>query len=79
MSVAERSNVIRVPKPEPGSFNKHRAVSKLLRAQMDHLLEALKKKLDAELRSIKTEGEASAYIKKITAILHPQGTKRPAK
>jgi hypothetical protein len=50
MNMAEPSNVIRVPKPGPGSFNKHRPVSKLLRAQMEHLLEALKNKLDAEFR-----------------------------
>jgi hypothetical protein len=73
--MATPMNVIRVPQPVAGSFNKNRPVSKLLQAQLRHLAEVLRKDMDDEIKAIKTEGEASAFIRKITAILHPQGAK----
>jgi len=69
--------VIKVPDPEPGSFNHKRPPGTLLRSQTLHLQEALrrhKKELDEVLaidpRDLKTEGEVSSYIHKVTAILH---------
>ena len=71
------SIVIKIPDPEPGSFNHKRPPGTLLRSQTLHLYEALlrhKKEIDEVLaidpRSLKTEGEVSSYIHKATAILH---------
>jgi hypothetical protein len=75
--MATPSNVIYVSEPEPGSYNKDRPAGKLLQAQALHLREALLhhlKDLAAVLavdpRSLKTEGDVSAYIRRATAILH---------
>ena len=67
-------NVIRVPKPQAGSFNKDRPVSSLLQAQMRHLAEVLKKDIEDELVAVKTEGQASEFVRKFTALLHPQAS-----
>jgi hypothetical protein len=72
------SNVINVPKPAPGSYDTKRPAGALLRAQTMHLREGLIRHL-AEVaaiiaedpRSLRTEGDVSAYVKKATAILHP--------
>ena len=67
-----------VPKPDKNSFDKHRPASDLLKSQVKHL-HALEKSLPHRLQTgrnvdeIKTESEASAYIKAITSRLHPQG------
>jgi len=76
------SNIVRVPKPAPRSFNPKRPVAKnsLLTNQIQHFRK-LEIEMPKELQtginfaSIKTEGEASEYIRKITAILHPQAAK----
>lgn len=80
------SNVVRVPKPSPGAFNKNRPAGKLLQAQTVHLREALIRHLEElagvlaiDLKSLTTEGEVGAYTKKVTAILHPHGAKHPGK
>ncbi len=80
------SIVIKVPDPEPGSFNHKRPPGTLLRSQTLHLHEALlrhKKEIDEVLaidpRSLKTEGEVSAYVQKATAILHTYAAKRSGK
>ena len=79
------SNVIQVPDPEPGAYNPNRAAGKLLVAQTLHLRAALLhqlKELAAVLavdpKSLKTEGEVSAYVQKATALLHTQAA-TPAK
>jgi hypothetical protein len=80
--MATPSNAIFVPQPEPGSYNKNRPAGKLLQSQTLHLREALIHHL-AELsavlaidpRSLKTEGDVSAYIHRATAILHTQAAK----
>ena len=76
------SNIVRVPKPAPGSFNPKRLVSKnsLLINQIEHFRKLEKEMPPArqtgiDFASIKTEGEASEYIRKMTAILHPQVAK----
>jgi hypothetical protein len=76
------SNIIRVPKPVRRSFNPKRLVAKnsLLTNQIQHFRK-LEKEMPQELQtgidfaSIKTEGEASEYIRKMTAILHPRAAK----
>jgi hypothetical protein len=71
------SNVIQVPDPAPGSYNKDRVAGKLLQSQVLHLREALIQHLGdvaavltVNPRSLKTEGEVSAYIHKATSLLH---------
>jgi len=62
-------NVISVPKVPEGSFDKTRPVSVLLRTQLAHMAEAVRVHLDEETKSIKTEGEAAAYMEKMGKIL----------
>ena len=76
------SIVIQVPEPEKGSFNHNRPAGKLLQSQTLHLREALLRHLKdiadvlaIDPKSLKTEGEVSAYIQKATAILHTQARK----
>jgi hypothetical protein len=87
------SRVISVPKTDPGAYNPKRPAGKLLLAQVAHLRDALSKHVDEKLAdskeateilafdiaSIKTEADVSNYTQKVTAILHPQGAKRPGK
>jgi len=72
--------VIKVPKPQEGSFNKNRSVSALLRNQILHMHEVERKFPPSRhsgvyINEIKTEGEAADYIQKVTARLHPKGAK----
>ena len=76
------SIVIKVPEPEKGSFNHNRPAGKLLQSQTLHLREALIRHLKniadvlaIDPKSLKTEGEVSTYIQKVTAILHTQARK----
>jgi hypothetical protein len=79
------SNVIKVPKPS-SVFDPHRPLHKnpLIAAQVRHFEEA-EMHLDAELRTgvdvnaLKTEGEASEYIRKVTRAIHRGGGRKPQK
>jgi hypothetical protein len=80
------ANVIQVPRPAPGSFNKNRPAGRLLMSQTQHIREALIKHLEevakvlaVDIRSLRTEGEVSDYVRQATAILHPQGVKHEVK
>jgi hypothetical protein len=84
--MARTSNIVFVPKPAPGSFNKHRPAGNLLLAQAAHLQKALIKHhadvealLAIDLREIRTEADASEYSSRVTAILHSHHVRRPAK
>jgi hypothetical protein len=84
--MARTLRIIRIPKPPLSAFNKNRLAGKLLQAQTAHLREALIKHLEEltallaiDLKSLETEGKVSAYIHKVTAILHPHGGKHPRK
>jgi len=81
--MAKPSNVIRIPKPSPRSFDMERALAKnsLLMNQVKHLLkleEALlpEKRTGTDPESITTEGRAAEYIRKMTDILHPRAGRR---
>jgi hypothetical protein len=77
--MATPSNAILVPKPSKTSYNPNRLLEKntLLLNQLKHFREA-EKKLPAEkqtgieISSLKTEAQAADYLRKVTAILHPQ-------
>jgi len=77
--MAKSRNVISVPRPPADAFNRHRPVSELLWTQVEHLAAIAKTRIDAERRAIRTEGDASAFIQKITAALHPEGKKKRAR
>lgn len=72
---------IKVPRAAAGSFHKHRPISDLLKKQIEHFRE-VEMRLRPETRtgidvnSIKTEEEAGLYLRKITAILHPQEARK---
>ena len=80
------TRIIHIPRPEKGSFNRHRTLAKntLLLNQVRHF-QMVEKTLPPEKQtgiapdSVKTEGEASEYIRKMTAILHPQVAKAGGK
>lgn len=76
--------VINVPKTDPSAYNPNRPAGKLLQAQTLHLREALIKHvhelttlLAIDVRTLKSEGDVSAYIHKATALLHTHAA-RPA-
>lgn len=73
-----------VPKTPSSAGNKHRPVSDLLKSQVQHFREIEKawpkdKQTGIDVAKLKTESDASSYIRKITAILHPQGAGKPSK
>jgi hypothetical protein len=68
-------NLIRVPKPPQSAMNPDRAVSGLLKAQIQHLHDAernlpLRYRTDIYINAIKTEGEAAEYIRQVTEAIH---------
>ncbi|HSB10052.1 MAG TPA: hypothetical protein VLM38_11255 [Blastocatellia bacterium] len=64
-------SVIRFPKPPADAFNDYRPVSDLLWEQVEDLAAFRKKKIEDQRRAIKTEGQASAFIQKMTAFINP--------
>jgi len=74
--MANNENVINIPKPPSGAFNPHRPVSELVWSQVEHLAAVVKKDIDDQRRAISTEAQASAFIRKMTAILHPEGVRK---
>jgi len=75
--MATPANAILAPEPEKGSYNPNRPAGKLLQAQALHLREALLKHLEElaavlaiDPKTLKTEGDISAYAHRATAILH---------
>jgi hypothetical protein len=80
------AKIISIPRPAPGSFNKHRPAGALLQAQVAHLQKALikhhadvEKLLAIDLNEIMTEAEVADYAKRVTALLHPHHAKHPPK
>lgn len=73
-------NVIHVPKPDRRAYNPNRPLERnlLIKAQVEHFAEA-DRQLPPEHRTgidpntIRTEGQASQYIKKVTLAIHKSG------
>jgi hypothetical protein len=68
--------LIRVPRPKD-AYNPDRPMGSLLKAQVEHLREAESKlplryrhEIDTYIKAVKTEGEAAAYIRKVTEAIH---------
>lgn len=78
--MATPANIIPVPKPSRNAYNPDRLLSRntLIQAQVKHFAEA-DKNLPPELQSgmdinsITTEGQAAAYIRKVTEAIHKSG------
>ncbi len=78
--MAAPDNIIRVPKPDRRAYDPERPLNRnsLIQAQVRHFEEA-EKNLPPELQTgievgaIKTEGEASQYIRKVTEAIHESG------
>ena len=84
--MAAPSKIINVPKPEVGSYNPNRPAGLLLRSQALHIREALLKHLEElaavvaiDPKSLKTEGDVSAYVHRATSILHRRAAKPASK
>ena len=76
--------VQKVPKTPKSSYNHDRFISQLIENQIKHFHELEKGLVKAgekltDISKIKTELHASKYLKKMTALLHPQGAKKPRK
>ena len=71
--MARSKKIIQVPHPAHGSFNQDRPLTKntLLLNQVKHFQEIERAKM--------TEGQASEYIQRMTALLHPQTHAAPGK
>lgn len=70
-----------VPKPAKGSLNQNRRISQLLKNQVEHFHEVEKKLLKeqqtgVDIKTLKTEGAAAAYISAITTKLLPPVNKK---
>lgn len=77
---AKVPKVIKVPKPTRTAYDPHRPLEKnlLIHAQVRHFKEAegqLPEQLQTgvDIATIRTEGEASHYIRKVTRALHKSG------
>jgi hypothetical protein len=78
--MASPTNVVRIPKPGSGAYNPNRPLhsNTLIEAQVRHFAEA-EKNLPPESQTgiavdkIVTEGEASAYIRRVTEAIHKSG------
>src|SRR5579863_482297 len=72
------STKVPVPKPAKGAHNKNRRLSQLLKNQVQHFHELEKawpreKQTGADIETLKTEGDAAAYISAVTGNLLAQG------
>ncbi len=78
--MAGPSNVVRVPKPGRGAYNPNRSLDKnlLIKNQVEHFYEAdknlpLEFQTGIDIATIRTEGQASAYVRRVTEALHESG------
>ena len=74
--------VMKVPKTPKGAYDHGRFISQLIENQIKHFHEVEKSLLKrgeklTDISRIKTELHASKYLKKMTALLHPQGAAKP--
>jgi hypothetical protein len=76
--------VAKVPKTPKSAYDHGRFISSLIEHQIKHFSEVEKSLLKpgqklTDISKIKTELQASKYLKKMTALLHPQGADKPRK
>ena len=63
-----KPNVIRILKPPDNAFNKNRRVSELLWAQVENLAAIVRRQIDHDRCAVRTEGQASAFIREMAAL-----------
>jgi len=68
---AKSKSVIRVSKPPAGALNNNAPVSNPLWEQVEDLAALRKKKIEDQRQAINTEGQASAFIQKMTELINP--------
>jgi hypothetical protein len=73
--------VIAVRKTDRSAYNPDRPISSLIEHQIQHLHRVEKalpprRQTGIDVASIRTERQASNYIQKVTALLHPQGARK---
>jgi hypothetical protein len=76
--------VAKVPKTPKSAYDHGRFISSLIAHQIKHFHEIEKSLLNrgqklTDISKIKTELQASKYLKKMTALLHPTGADKPQK
>jgi len=76
--------VAKVPKTPKSAYDHGRFISSLIEHQIKHFHEIEKSLLKpgqelTDIIKIKTELQASEYLKKMPALLHPQGAEKPRK
>ena len=76
--------VMKVPKTPKGAYDHGRFISSLIEHQIKHFNEVEKSFLKpgqklTDISKIKTELQASKYLNKMTALLHPQGADKTQK
>src|SRR5262245_31048193 len=74
--------VMKVPKTPNHAYNHNRFISSLIEHQVKHFNEVEKTLLKpreklTDVSKIKTELQASKYLRKMTALMHPQGAAKP--
>jgi hypothetical protein len=76
--------VQKVPKTPKSAYDHGRFISQLIENQLKHFNAVEKSRLKpgqklTDVSRIKTELQASKYLKKMTALMHPQGAEKPQK
>ena len=76
--------VVKVPKTPKSAYDHGRFISSLIEHQIKHFHDVEKSLLKigqklTDISRIKTELQASKYLEKMTALLHPQGAGKPRK
>jgi hypothetical protein len=74
--------IMKVPKPPKSAYDHGRFISSLIHHQLRHFHDVEKSLLKdsqklTDISKIETELQASKYLKKMTALLHPQGSEKP--
>jgi hypothetical protein len=69
---------IRIRRAPESAYNPSRPISDLLKSQIEHLLETGRRyrgisDLRVEAAAIRTEGDAAAFVARMTRRLHPEG------
>lgn len=78
--MAARLKIIKIPRTPSTAFDKHRAVSDLVKNQVRHAYQELHAWWERIGRvspdDIHTEQEAADYVRAVTRVLHPEATQR---
>jgi hypothetical protein len=78
--MATPHSIVRVPRPNRSAYNPNRPLYKnlLIKSQVEHFYEADRNlppewQTGVDISTITTEGEAAAYIRKVTEAIHKTG------